>query len=716
LACSLRNLSIDDIESALALKQIQRPVESLLSHGILCRGPRGEGVGLVSQLHKDYCRSRLSGQETEYICQQLLVFESQRAHPDPLQILALRLWQGQSSQASELVQEVKHDLLERWDPEILSSLPSLLKLFDEEVLHPLRSLWGLLSATGESADSAVFRAWSRARRLSAEGRESRAATQWMKLSKMRGVTPAMRAYGLMQASLAFARVEDPLGFAKAAREFERVDLQNLSTRTLMQWKTLVATASANVGRDGRTESDLPDDMAGWLAMARAWYEHRFEDSAGVTKASEAFVESLHDAVLKGDGLKLLGNVAYRTNRPDPAIVYYARAERCYAAAKHQAGIDRLAFNRATSEKLAGRFHRAAARFEGVLEHARKKRDESTCCQCLYNMAVIACLSERDHADRMIEEHAELARKLRDPEEQARNLILQLHRAWSMGVERIADLTHRLEALMGTGDYDPLIRDEARFALRLGRFAQGMDLTETGAESEDEPGRYTAWRHAFLDWLSGGQASLTTLLDSIGSRLFAAYHFYLLRQAIAKGLVPLVTLSQELADRIKQHGEEIGWVPRQFFRTHFRHLRKYVQMPHPYWEQLIELYEQMPAESSGEKLRRFLLTRLKEWFPFDDHGRIEHTEHGWYGDQSSDGLVIGALQRLEIRMDQGPLVTRIPLGRNGYGHLLLLPVGSSDELYWFLDEQGRYEPHPPLDPLFRFFNPVRVNEIIKILFK
>jgi len=717
LGCSQRPLSIQAMEDAFNLSQLEKHVRNLATFDLVSQTEAGFQLSIP--IWGNWVRQELTESDRQHSLSRLLAYEQAQAHPDLVQVAYLADALNQADLAEEALTPVLESFLATWRPDTVWRLSDLYQRHGGarfEIFHFLaeRLRWRPCPDQHSGSDHPLLTMMAQAQRHIVSGRLQSASQKLSALFVKRNVPTGLKAWSLVWQMDCEAMLDDAMAVAKGWRQWMALDKADLDPGQTDQFTARLAGAMAKVGREARSMDvavgGLPAFLQRWVGMHRSWRAGLFDETG---QAADLLLKNLPadvDPIWKGRIHQLHGNAMYRQYRPAEAIRCYDMAWQSFARTGFEPGLQDISFNLASAEKLAGRFTSSVARFQPLLKAAEAAGDERNQTQIIFNLMVCA-LYQNDLSlfDRWFEVHRRLTAKSSDPEEAIRRLSIWLQTALLRSKDEVEECLEQLESLAGKASLDAVLANEIAFGKRWAEFALGKNVVEFNANYPE----LVRWRHQLIDALSGRDGSwLQSLTQTIGRGFLGASHFFILSSAISKQLVPEKYLDHGLLRAFESHAVNTGANYARFLKKHFSHLRGLGDVPPEAWRRAMGLLSQIRwGTTSHKEVEHALLTCLHAAWPFSERGVCQFRNGNWVplsssGPKSMDRWVGEHLNLLQIDSDTEPLTTQFAHPeRLEVRAMLLLPLRPNEEAHvmlWFLAGESHDHIGMRLDVLFRFY--------------
>ncbi len=713
LNCSFRPLLETEIGEAMALRELHIAVESLISAGIV-DADEDERLTIRNISVSSILENTLSVEERRFIWQQLLDYEQKKPDPDELFLIDLHLCLNlELEKKHALVNSVIERILNKFD---LKSLYQLQSVADRhpEALPQVTELLGAFTARVDWIRQKPAWPWLNDVRLAwrstAKSDDRAAVNYWRKVTHSKTAPNSVKSWALAQMSLCATDFDDSLRVSTAWREYCDIDRSGVQANSQEIWR---AQFSESFIRLGEGQHEVVESMLSQASQVSMWVR-AIHDRVGQRNIEcvarypylGQFISQLPDLRLKARTYHLFGNAFYRANMPVEAVSAYGLATECYAQMGHQAGVESLRFNLATTLKLAGEFPRAKAEMMLLLRDHNLSGDKETCCECLYNLSVIALLSyDTKNYLELSARHSQLARQLKNTDERVRFLALRLHAARLIGENETIAAISELNVLLKKHESFKLLREESTFALRYAG-AVVDQLAGTG-----EPGRFTRWRHELLDTIAGlTDARWPKSYVDMGDGLYRAYNLFILRESIELGWVDSAELEENYSVAFRAYANRNGVDLGAFIRKAFAHHGVFGDVPTPEWERIIQKLEQIVWwQLEPWQTFLWLLDEIRVVWPFEGWGLSVRDAVEWRSlpsvDEPDEGaLVRKTLKTYEGRLQDGFFASSLYIpGKDAVSQLFVMPFAmrSNRKGVLWLTGSAQVVPVDRYRPLIRF---------------
>lgn len=717
LSCSQRPLAIDEMEAAFGINQLKKYVAHLVASAFL--ESMETGFCVSAPACSIWVNQQLTESDRQHSLQALLRFEQQQATPDLVQMAYL----GNGLNRMDLVEQVLSPVIPRFFEAFstvtvwrLDELYRRTKAACFEIFHLIGQClrWQPASLGSFSKIYPNLAQMQKVQTQIASGHLRKARKTLEAFAGKRQLPAGLKAWVFTQLVECAVELGDELTVSKQWRQWMKFDKAAIEAEATDFFTTRMAIAMVKMGLHTRSLEQalagLPDHLRRLVESYRSWKKGFSEEAAAQLEGVLDQLPSNTDPIWLGRIHQFRGNIIYKKYRPAEAIRNYRLAKQIFSQAQFEPGCQAISFNLASAEKLAGRFSASVARFMPLLEQAEQDGDRKTQSQIMFNLMVCA-LYQNDLPlfDRWAEKHRRLTSLRNDPEESIRRVAAWLQTALMRSKDEVLEQLEIMDRLVKKATLDTVTRHEVEVSKRWAAFALGK-----ASEPPQRPYfNMTAWRHQFLDALTGIDGpQFPGLWQTIGKGFLGACHFYLLSTAITKSLIPEAGVDKTLLHAFQNHASETGANYSGFLNRHFAHLRGLGDVPPEAWRRAMQVLGGIQWEhAKPDAVEQHLVTALHSDWQFSDRGACEFIKKRWLAlDESSSNTlnhwVSDLLNLLKVETAKEPFTTHFAHPESlEVRAVLVLPlahIGGQPKVLWFMAsaKQGtiglRYE------PLFKFY--------------
>jgi DNA-binding NtrC family response regulator/tetratricopeptide (TPR) repeat protein len=361
---------------------------------------------------------------------------------------------------------------------------------------------------------------------------SRAIQSYRQIIGQRQLPVTLKAEAFAQMALCAQIGHVNLVTPELLRRFFRMTTfsDDLAPERYHEWVAILTSCQVDRplrGQYRKAVDALPETMRAWVEGHAQLHSGEFAKAARAFRTASAWLSDHPNLRLQAYFKKSCGIVAYRQNQVDVARAHFKDVEQIYIELGDVEGIFNARFNLASAEFLAGDLVRAQSRFAWMLTQV----EDNALLKCQIHYYLASCSQLRGLTD-LFDKHAtlhwNLAVRVKDREEQCKNLILKLWQPSLLDDLAFEQIASKLARLQAKENFLPLMIHEVQIALDFA--ALNLGVVRPPAEIEDNA--LTRWRCTLLNWLRGIDAlSLKNLVAEVGDGYFAALHTLLLSEVM-----------------------------------------------------------------------------------------------------------------------------------------------------------------------------------------
>jgi len=716
LSCSIRPLSVPEMEAAFGLTQLGKHIGNLEQFDLVIETSKGHALSAPIWAH--WVKAELTSIDQRHSLSRLLDFEKSREQPDPVQVVHLAEALGEEELLEKTLQPVIEEFLDSWDTEILWRLESLYlqdgrPRFKEFYYLAARTRWKPEPLGELELEYPFFKMMEKAQKKILQGNFTEARKQLAEILGKRKTPSGLKAWCLTWLVECASFQNDALAVGKGWRHWIALDKTSVNKDWVDMFTARMAACMYKMESYARSldmaVAGLPDYLRAWIQAQRSWELGLFEDATAAMEGVLKEVPRDAEPIWLGRVHQLRGNLMYRQYRPAEAIRCYEEARNYFEMADFAPGISDISFNLASAEKLAGRFVSSITRFEPLLKEAEAQDDKRSQAQIIFNLMVCA-LYQNDLKlfDRWAAIHERLTSNRADPAETVRRLAVWLQTALLRSKDEIFEVLSQMEVLLKHAQLDSVTVNEVHFSQRWGQFALGRDSFPPARPYPE----MTRWRHKLIDTLTGLEGvEFSNLAQTIGRGFLGACHFFLLSTVIIRKLLPEEKLDQSLLRAYQNHAQISGAQYGQFLKTNFSHLRGLGDVPPEAWRRALHVLSEIDwGQKKPETLEEALLTALHAVWAFSDRGSCRYWRNRWGPSElvssNQNQATADLLNLLQVQTNLEPFITQFASPEsNDVRSVLFLPVGSDGNnsvMLWFMASTRQGYVGVGFDLLFRFY--------------
>ena len=612
LSCSFQPLSCQDVESFMPRKDL--PDQDLLERmGMIHFEPLSGFIMEIPAIRR-FCRAQLTEETRIHISNKL----RERENCGAFQHLCLNLLQENKEAALQYLMPAIDELLRTPGRLWFSFVDSEeLETHDPEIARCLRLVRDLFFGRPTKREPQNAVSWLAPFRKGlweeSKGNLSEAYGFFRKSAGQREIPFLFKVKSIVKALNCSAGLNQSPGISRLLRQFEELSW-NSDNEKLKPF--FVAQIQSLNLKNAKTGDWSPGPWKNWPLACHAWQQ---DDFTACLYHVERVIENppqWMDDLEWGNLFKLLGNSLFKNNHPRMAAKAYRNALKFFESSGQETAIWSVSYNLASTEKLGGDLLASLTHFHELLPVYKQNQDTLSETQVLFNLMELALLrGQYAHFEELYLEHRALCKKIKDPQEKARGLIVGLYNSFRRPKFMVEESLGELKQLMQHQTFDPLITQEAEIARRMAALKLNLP-----AFSSNNSGIFTLGRHQILDFLCGeSKQSLHQILQQKETGFFLGLKIQLLVDAVEAGFLPVSKVPPFFMAQVKRYSQANQ-------ASFFQILQSHVEMSqteqiHIHFKKNLKLYSHALEHPPGLEFLKTVLNEFQKIWPFESWGSL-----------------------------------------------------------------------------------------------